>query len=525
MNSYDLLNRVTYGPTPAARQQLEQMGWEKWVEWQLKGGEDEEWEQRVKAFRYEMEFGREGREKVREVPLETYFLDTPGLLGTLKGQEEPPDSLLRRPAFETFLVTWLRQLHSQWQLREIIVEFWHNHFNVSIDAHDAIPLLFPVYDRDVIRRHAFGNFRAFLEATAKSPCMLYYLDNAFSKSGPANENYARELFELHTLGAENYFNHLYDEWRQVPGAWEGKAEGYIDEDVYEAARAFTGWTVGDGEEHADGVVFPETGEFHYYDQWHDHYQKRVLGVEFKSHQGPMADGHKVLDLLAYHPGTAHFVCTKLVRWLVADEPPETLVQAAVDTWMAHQQAPDQIERVVRTVLLAPEFQQYLGQKVKRPNVLISSIVRTTETTASPNEGLFWLLRQMGYQQFSWAPPTGHPDNSAYWLNTEMMLKRWNTVPIVMVADLEEDEGVIETAFADRTPDVMDSGGKLIDFWSEKVLGKKPPEAIREDLERVWMEDMEGASVAYVREHHPDGFEFKLRQMISLLAMSPDFQRR
>ena len=315
MKEYHLLNRVTYGPDAKSIQQLKSLGWESWVDRQLKPtSDDPELHRRLKDFRYKMEVEINGREREREFGIELYGLDTASLMKTIEGMEDPPDHVLRRPAFETFLMTWMRNLYSDWQLQEIMVEFWHNHFNVSIEANDSIAFLFPIYDREVIRKHAFGNFREFLEATAKSPCMLLYLDNAFSKSGPANENYARELFELHTLGAENYFNHLYDEWRQVPGAFEGKAEGYIDEDVYEAARAFTGWTVGDGEEHEGGVRFPRTGEFHYYDGWHDQYQKRIMGMEFKSHQGPMKDGLKVLDMLAYHPGTAHYICGKLVRW-------------------------------------------------------------------------------------------------------------------------------------------------------------------------------------------------------------------
>ncbi|MEM7040445.1 MAG: DUF1800 domain-containing protein, partial [Bacteroidota bacterium] len=416
---------------------------------------DPAFEAEKKAFRFEMEVESGGRERKKIFALETYDLDTAALLNTVKAYDDPPDHLKRRPALETFLTMWLRILHSQWQVPELLVEFWHNHFNISIDAHDSISLLFPIYDREVIRKHALGNFRDMLEATAKSPCMLLYLDNAFSKSGPANENYARDLFELHTLGAENYFNHLYDEWREVPGAWEGNAEGYIDEDVYEAARAFTGWTIGDGELHEGGAQFPLTGEFHYYDRWHDHYQKRILGKEFKSHRPPMEDGLKVLDLVAFHPGTAHHLCKKLCTWLVADDPPESLVQAAAKVWINHAKSKDQIAQVVRHILLSEEFQAHLGKKIKRPNILVSSMLRTTEITARPNATLFWWLQQMGYRPFTWAPPTGHPDRSAYWLNTEMMLSRWNTVPILLVAEIEK-EGIIQKKFTDQTPETADS---------------------------------------------------------------------
>ena len=204
------------------------------------------------------------------------------------------------------VATWVRAVHSKWQLREVLADFWHNHFNVNAEHDDGrIAAMFPAYDRDVIRKHALGNFRQFLEAVAQSRAMLAYLNNAASRASPANENFARELFELHTLGRDHYLNHLYNRWRDVPGAAEGRPAGYIDQDVYEAARAFTGWTIADGTDseprrHAS----PTPAQFHYYDGWHDNYQKRVLGAEFDPNQPPLADGRRVLDLVAFHPGTA-----------------------------------------------------------------------------------------------------------------------------------------------------------------------------------------------------------------------------
>ncbi|MEM0997952.1 MAG: DUF1800 domain-containing protein [Bacteroidota bacterium] len=524
-SAFALLNRVTYGPTPSLRADLEKLGWEAWVDQQLNPTEaDPDLQAIVADFRYKLEIEVGKREVEREFPLELYPRDTAGLLALVKGMEEPPDHVFRRPSFETFLMTWLRMLHSQWQLQEILAEFWHNHFNVSIEAHDYIPLVFPVWDREVIRKHTFGNFRTFLEATAKSPCMLLYLDNAFSRSGPANENYARELFELHTLGAENYYNHLYDEWREVPGAGEGKAEGYIDEDVYEAARAFTGWTVGDGEEHDGGIRFPATGKFHYCDQWHDHYQKRVLGVEFRSHQGPERDGQRVLDLLAYHPGTARHLCQKLCRWLVADEPPAALVERATQVWQQNQKAPDQIAQVVRTILLSPEFTESGCEKVKRPNHLIASLARSLGPVIKPGQVLYWWLREMGYSYFSFSAPTGHPDHAGHWLNTDMLLKRWNTMPLVLFAD-EDEGGMLQGRLTDQCADTLDTPDKLIDFWSRRLLGKPAPERLHPGLKRVFAQEIEGATVPYLRKHHPDGFEFKVRQLVSLIALSPDFQTR
>ena len=215
--------------------------------------------------------------------------------------------------------TLLRAIHSRWQLREVLVDFWHNHFNVNAAGDQAVNVALPAYDR-VIRSHALGNFREFLEAVATSPAMLVYLNNRSSRAGSANENYGRELFELHSLGRDAYLNDLYNRWRDVPGALKGSPAGYIDQDVYEAARAFTGWTIEDGAGLGGGKTLPATGRFTYVEAWHDNYQKRVLATDFDPFQPPLADGRKVLDLIAAHPATARFVCTKLCRRLVSDTP-------------------------------------------------------------------------------------------------------------------------------------------------------------------------------------------------------------
>ncbi|MEM9022118.1 MAG: DUF1800 domain-containing protein [Bacteroidota bacterium] len=428
------LNRVTFGVTDTELQAVEKQGWAAWIKAQLQPGEDPKCDARLNGLTYTVEVGRMEREA--NATFGRYFETPAQLVARIPERREAKEVDFNRPAVEAAIATWTRAIHSRKQVRELLVEFWHNHFNVSIEAEDEIAMMMAVYDREVIRKHALGNFRQFLEAVATSPAMLYYLDNAYSKASPANENYARELFELHTLGAENYFNHLYDDWRQVPGAMEGRAEGYIDEDVYEAARAFTGWTVADGREVGESAL-PFTGEFHYYDRWHDHYQKRVLGVEFRSHREAMADGRQVLDLVAYHPATARHVCTKLCRWWVGDHPPESVIDKAVATWTEHARADDQIARTVETILLSPEFAAGLGQKVKRPNHLLLALVRQTGLDITPSMEWYWLLEQMGYRQFSWPVPTGHPDEAGYWLSTDRLLKRWNSVPLVLYHYLEE----------------------------------------------------------------------------------------
>ncbi len=172
--------------------------------------------------------------------------------------------------------TAIRAVHSRWQLREVLVDFWHNHFNVNAVGENLVAVALPTYDGEVIRRHALGNFREMLEAVAKSAAMQIYLNNRSSRGGAANENFARELFELHTLGRPAYLNALYNRWRDVPGALDGRPQGYIDQDVYEASRSFTGWSIEDGVGIGGGRRLPMTGKFTYVENWHDNYQKSIL---------------------------------------------------------------------------------------------------------------------------------------------------------------------------------------------------------------------------------------------------------
>jgi len=281
-----------------------------------------------------------------------------------------------RPVQEVRLDTLLRMAYSRWQLREAMVDFWMNHFNVY-GFESYTQETFVHWNRDVIRAHAFGNFRSMLEAVARSTTMLYYLDNyTNTRSGP-NENWARELFELHTLGAENYLGvgdptavPAGDPW-PAGSPWPGQPapEGYVDNDVYEAARCFTGWGV-------DGT----TGLFSYTDANHDRFSKSVLhfGVlNVPADQGPEIDGETVLDLLAHHPGTARHLARKLCRRFVADDPPPTLVDAAAQAFLDNVGSSSQIRTVVATILNSPEFKESWGGKVKRPLEWTVSALRAT----------------------------------------------------------------------------------------------------------------------------------------------------
>ena len=287
-----LLNRAGFGPSAASLTLVRQLGWERYVDHQLKPSDKDDpvYLSRLAKTRLLIEYEAGDSHPAKKEQRTFTALGKPGPDLWKLLQEKIPGQERERPLLEVRAATALRAVYSQWQLRELLADFWHNHFNVYPWEDDRIRVTFPCYDRDVIRTHALGNFRTMLEAVAASPPMLIYLDNFTSKASPANENYARELFELHTLGAGAYLNHLYNRWRDVPGAKDGKPEGYIDQDVYEAARAFTGWTLANGDEDNHGVKFPDTGTLHYAAAWHDPYQKRVLGTEFDANQPPLADG-------------------------------------------------------------------------------------------------------------------------------------------------------------------------------------------------------------------------------------------
>ena len=324
-----------------------------------------------------------------------------------------------RPATEVIAASLIRAVHAEAQLREVLAQFWHDHFNVNATKDEFTSAFFASHDA-LMREHALGNFRVLLGDVARSPAMLYYLNNADSIASPANENYARELLELHSLGAGNYLNDRYTQWQAVPGAAEGLAEGYLDLDVYEVARAFTGWSMGDGRWIAEGETAPMTGRFHYVARWHDPYQKRILGREFAPNRGPMEDGEEVLDMLATHPGTARFVCGKIARRLLSDDPPEALVEAMARTFLAAHEAPDQIAQVIRVLVLSPEFAAP-QQKMRRPFEFLAALYRATGAeVVSDENGFHWQLQRAGWRQHEYGPPTGHPDRINAWTGASTM---------------------------------------------------------------------------------------------------------
>lgn len=414
------LNRLTFGASPVALAEIATLGRANWLEWQFElPSTDAPLVTRLGAARLRIYYEAGEDEDGNSWPA----LDE---LRPLSSLLAGPDSLMRladwgpgkgmdyservRPAQEVIAASLIRATHGQAQLREMMTQFWHDHFNVNSAKDETTAIYFAGFD-GALRTRAFGNFRDLLGVVARSPSMLYYLNNADSIASPANENYARELMELHTLGVGNYLNDRYSDWKEVPGALQGQAEGFLDVDVYEVARAFTGWSVGDGRWLAEA---PRTGRFNYVDRWHDPYQKRILGREFPPNRGPMEDGDEVLDMLAAHPGTARFLCTKLARRFLADDPPPALVERMAAEFLAAAAAPDQIARTLRVLVLSHEFEAP-ASKIRRPFEFLAGLCRAAGAEIdAPELAWNWELPKAGWRQHEFGPPTGHPDRLDAW---------------------------------------------------------------------------------------------------------------
>jgi uncharacterized protein (DUF1800 family) len=319
----------------------------------------------------------------------------------------------------------LRAIYSDRQLQEVMTDFWFNHFNVFLGK-GADRYLLTSYERDVIRPHALGKFEDLLVATAQSPAMLFYLDNWLSvgpnsdvaigipkrankevkqrirnksqtnqskgKRNGLNENYGRELMELHTLGVNG---------------------GYTQQDVTEVARVFTGWTLKQPK---------QGGGFTFEQRTHEPSDKIVLGHRIKA-KGEK-EGLEVLHILAHHPSTAKFVCTKLAMRFVSDDPPQALVDRMAQTFL---KKGGNISDVLTTMLDSPEFwaPDAYRAKVKTPLEFVVSALRARGAEVTNAMPIAWQLQNMGMPLYGMQPPTGYSMKADAWVNSSALLGRMN----------------------------------------------------------------------------------------------------
>lgn len=419
-----------------------------------------------------------------------------------------------QPVRETEHAAFLRAVYSKRQLQEVLADFWHNHFNVfGWDSWSA-----PVwvhYDRDVIRGNMLGNFYQMLVAVAQSPAMLYYLDNQSNSGGNPNENYARELFELHCLGAENYLGVVplqISESGQfehpAPKDANGRPLLYVDADVYGATTCFTGWRIN-----------RDTGAFEFDASAHFPYQKLVLAQAIPDSQG-IKDGYDVLKLLAEHSGTARYVSRKLCRRLVSDTPSESLVQAAADVFLAHKDASDQLKHVVRAILLSDEFKNTWAEKVKRPLEFCASLLRATSADFSLDDHFIWRYNRTGQPIFQWRPPDGFPDLHEDWTSTMPMLQRWRLAFWLLEWKYDDPDKIDAYRIRFGHPVQYKTPYDIVDYWSYVLLGRALPDVERWPIVEFMAYGRQPAS-----DLPADQIEERLRYMIALILVSPSFQWR
>ncbi|MCO6416618.1 DUF1800 domain-containing protein [Siccirubricoccus sp. KC 17139] len=424
--AHRVLARAAYGARPGEAAQLARQGLRPWVEQQLAlPAEDAALQERLDALRIPIRYRRpEGEPPVDELrPLTALYAPQAQNWALIGWPDQPvPSAERERPRVELMIATTLRKAVAEAQLRERLVEFWHDHFSVSTMTLFSVLVSIVEHDRQ-IRAHALGNFRALLEAMATSPAMLAYLSNASSRAGAPNENYARELLELHTLGQPAYFGAARTT-HEVPKLPDGRPAGYVDADVWEAARALTGWTFSNNQPLDPGRRLPRTGEFTYVAAWHDPYQKRFLGLELEPFAPEMAHGRAVLDALATHPATARFVCTKLARFLIGDKAPPAAVARAERAFLRHAEAGDQIAKVVSALLLGPEIAAPAQGRTRRPLDFVAAAARALELPFVPTPQLMGQMAQAGQGLFAWASPDGQPVEAEPYLGASALRARW-----------------------------------------------------------------------------------------------------
>jgi hypothetical protein len=447
-----VLNRVTWGARPDDILMIDKLGIEGYIDWQL-------------------DYESIPDPAVDEFVTNTFYL-------TASPQEI--NEALRKQYYDEvyYAVLWgrlFRAAYSERQLYERVVEFWTDHFNVALGDYVAEKL---IDDREVIRKHALGMFRDMVFASATSPAMLIYLDQQYSDKEHPNENYARELMELHTLGVNG---------------------GYTEQDVVDVARAFTGWTLRDG---YTGMFFDPN--------MHDTDEKTVLGHVLPAGRG-IEDGLQVIDILVNHPATARHIAFKLSRRFIADTPPDSIVDSAAAVFT---ETGGNIRAVVRHILLSQEFMASVGQKFRRPMEFIVAAIRALRSGLTIEDGspFVWGLEPMGHMPFHWNPPDGYPDVREAWMNANGLMQRWNAAMLLPLAADGWIDGV-ELNLDALIPPVK-TAEELVDAATALILGGN-----------VSPEDRE----TFIRFMSPDGvFEDWMRAdrlpaLLGLLMASPYFQ--
>jgi uncharacterized protein (DUF1800 family) len=367
-----LLRRTTYGPTPMMRKDLQRLGWSRWLDQQLRPGSIDD-----------------------------------STMANFVTQRLPNLSMGVQQAYQTLGGSWdlmmdlgkatiLRAVWSRRQLYEVMVDFWSNHLNVT-NPHEACWWSRHDYDRRVIRANALGKFSNMLRASALHPAMMTYLNNAESSRDNPNENYGREILELHSVGVDG---------------------GYDEEDMRQSTLVLTGF----------GIDW-DTGLFEYHPD--DHYVGPVSVMGWR-HANPTEDGGyqvalNYVDYLAHHPSTARRIATKLCQRFVSDNPPPALIDLLTTEYRRNDTA---ILPVLRALFASKAFKASIGRKVRRPFQDVAATLRILgikpdATGTDGLQGLYWMIEGLGDVPMGWVPPNGYPDHADAWRSAGITLGRWN----------------------------------------------------------------------------------------------------
>lgn len=438
-----LLNRSTFGPTQANVTEINTIGYQPYLEKQL-------------AYT-----------TIDDSLLDARLAQIPVLSVT-------PSTISNFTEYEAIFLLGgaaiMRAIHTKRQLFERMVEFWSDHFNIS-PFNGGTAQFKVIDDREVIRQHALGKFRDLLGASAKSPAMLRFLDNEKNRAGRPNENYARELLELHTVGV---------------------AGGYTQNDVQNLARAFTGWTI--------AYSGPAANTFEFRPDYHDNGPKQIMGLYLPPNGGIM-DGEKALDYLASHTATSRFIASKLVSFFLSETPPTALIDQAANIYRS---SGGNIKSVVR-VVLADTLIRYATAKVKRPFYLLAEVARKSGVQAVQPEFLTYWAGLMGHRPFGWSTPDGYPQQSGYW--APGLLPRWN---VMMTLAMGQAPSLPISAMSLAQANGASTPQQVVDLWNRLFHGNRMPTADKQAL------------LAYI-QRQPNDNHRKYVESLALAWSLPAFQ--
>lgn len=483
---FHTLNRLTYGPTEASFEQIKTMGVDAWIERQLRP------------------------ELIDDTIFEAQLAN------------DVPDSLDPLYAWDEFMYQHIfRAVSSERQLQEIMTQFWENHFdtvvprgNNEVEQHEWTEL--EDWENRLFRANGFGNFRDLLEISAKSQAMMYFLDNYRNNVASGNENYARELLELHTLGVDC---------------------GYAQWDVEQVARIWTGWNgcyivrdCSDPRLHTEDIDGDGRTDFVFNQDAHDFFPKDTLGTTFQTEPGETGfeEGERVLDLLVAHPCTARFISRKLLEVFVDDKPSDELVDRVATTF---RNTNGEIRDTLRTIFDSPEFRNpsAFNNKVKTPFEFTVSAVRALEGVAQVDPGrvdasyreLRARIIEQGMDIFNFAVPTGFAERAPAWISANGFLQRWKFSDRLAYSLRDQNYAVFSDPMGALNRLEIQTADAVIVHYSKMLLGQDV-DGVRHAMLRT---TLIGTNASGEYEPGTGSQENQLRQMISHMLGYPEFNKQ